>query len=73
VTLRASRSGRPGAVRFDRPDLAAVARGLGVDAACADDVDDVRTTLNGAGRGPFLLDARVDPASYRHLMAVWRG
>jgi acetolactate synthase-1/2/3 large subunit len=65
--------GGPGAVRFDRPDLAAVARGLGVDAACADDVDDVRTALNGAGRGPFLLDARIDPASYRHLMAVSRG
>jgi acetolactate synthase-1/2/3 large subunit len=65
--------GGPGAVRFGPVDLAAVARATGVPAATADDPAGVAAALRGAGRGPFLLDARVDPASYRHLLAVSRG
>ncbi|MCX6466772.1 MAG: thiamine pyrophosphate-dependent enzyme, partial [Pseudonocardiales bacterium] len=61
------------AVRFAPADLAAVAAGLGVASATADDVAGVRAALRSAGPGPFLLDARIDPASYRHLMAVSRG
>jgi acetolactate synthase-1/2/3 large subunit len=69
------RSGQGGtnAVRFGPVDLAAVARGMGVPAATAEDAGGVRDTLQRAGPGPFLLDARIDPASYRHLMAVSRG
>lgn len=65
--------GDEGAVRFARSDLAAVAAGLGVPSATADDEADVRHALGAAGPGPFLLDARVDPGSYRHLLAVSRG
>jgi acetolactate synthase-1/2/3 large subunit len=61
------------AVRFGQVDLAAVARGMGVSAATAEDAAGVRAALRSAGPGPFLLDARIDPASYRHLMAVSRG
>jgi acetolactate synthase-1/2/3 large subunit len=61
------------AVRFGQVDLAAVAKGMGVPAATAQDAAGVRAALRSAGPGPFLLDARIDPASYRHLMAVSRG
>ncbi len=61
------------AVRFAPADLAAVAAGLGVPSATAHDVAGVRAALRTAGPGPFLLDARIDPAGYRHLMAVSRG
>ena len=61
------------AVRFDPVDLAAVSRAMGVPAATAHDVAGVREALAQAGPGPFLLDARIDPASYRHLLRVSRG
>jgi acetolactate synthase-1/2/3 large subunit len=65
--------GGPEAVRFGAVDFADVATAMGVPAAVAGDVEGVRSALAGAGAGPFLLDARVDPASYRHVLAVSRG
>lgn len=61
------------AVTFDPVDFARIARAMGVPAATAVDVAEVEAALRGAPVGPFLLDARIDPASYRHLMAVSRG
>ncbi len=61
------------AVRYDPVDFAAVAEGMGVPAATAEDADEVRDALRRAGPGPLLLDARIDPASYGHLLAVSRG
>lgn len=68
-----ARQGDAAAVRFRPVDLAGVARAMGVPAATADDVTGVAAALRASGPGPFLLDARVDPASYRHLLAVSRG
>jgi acetolactate synthase-1/2/3 large subunit len=65
--------GDAGAVRFGPIDFAAVAAGMGVPGATAGDAAGVAAALAGAGPGPFLLDARVDPAGYRHVMAVSRG
>jgi acetolactate synthase-1/2/3 large subunit len=65
--------GDSGAVRFGAVDFAAAATALGVPAATAGDGAGVRAALDQAGPGPFLLDARVDPAGYRHVMAVSRG
>ena len=65
--------GDAAAVRFDRVDFAGVARAMGVPAGTADDLEGVRAALRGAGPGPFLLNARIDPASYRHLISVSRG
>ena len=61
------------AVRFDPVDFAAVARAMGVPGAVANDVGQVAAALDRAGSGPFLLDARIDPSSYRHILAVSRG
>jgi len=61
------------AVRYAPVDLAAAAAALGVPSAAVDTAADATRVLRAAGPGPFLLDARVDPASYRHLMAVSRG
>ncbi len=65
--------GDAAAVRFGRVDFAGVARSMGIPARTADDYEGVRAALQTAGPGPFLLDARIDPASYRHLISVSRG
>ncbi|NMH96411.1 thiamine pyrophosphate-binding protein [Pseudonocardia acidicola] len=65
--------GDAGAVRFTPVDFAAVAAAMGVPAAVADDAGGVRAALARAGDGPFLLDARIDPAGYRHIIEVSRG
>ena len=72
IKQRAGQGGA-GAVRFDPVDFAGVAAAMGVPAATADRPDDVRAALGRAPAGPFLLDARVDPAGYRHLLSVSRG
>jgi hypothetical protein len=60
-------------VRYAPVDLAAAAAAQGEPSAAADTAADATRGLRAAGPGPFLLDARVDPASYRHLMAVSRA
>ncbi|MGD9529286.1 MAG: thiamine pyrophosphate-binding protein [Pseudonocardia sp.] len=65
--------GGAGAVRYREVDFAAVARGMGVPAAVAGTPAEVTAALRASGPGPFLLDARIDPASYRHLIRVTRG
>jgi acetolactate synthase-1/2/3 large subunit len=69
------RAGQGGAdaVRFDAVDFAGVAAAMGVPSAVAGDVTEVDAALHRAGPGPFLLDARIDPAAYRQVMAVSRG
>jgi acetolactate synthase I/II/III large subunit len=63
------------AVRFDPTDLAVVAAGLGVAGAVVRNVDELRQVLADGSRsdGPLLIDARVDPTAYRHVMATVRG
>ena len=61
------------AVRYSAVDLAGAAAALGVPSAAVDSAADAGKVLRAAGHGPFLLDARVDPAGYGHLMAVSRG
>ncbi|MBO0848615.1 MAG: thiamine pyrophosphate-binding protein, partial [Pseudonocardia sp.] len=65
--------GDAGAVRFDPIDFAGVAAAMGVPSAMADDLARVRAALARARSGPFLLDARVDPAGYRHVLRTCRG
>jgi acetolactate synthase-1/2/3 large subunit len=52
-----------GLSRFDNPDIAGVARALGMDAWEADDADGVRAALRDALplRGPALLRVRLNP------------
>jgi acetolactate synthase-1/2/3 large subunit len=65
--------GGPAAVAYTPIDFAGIATAMGVPAASVDDAAGVESVLRGAGPGPFLLHARVDPTSYRHVMAVSRG
>jgi acetolactate synthase-1/2/3 large subunit len=65
--------GDAGAVRFDPVDFAAIAAAMGVPSTVARSVADVDAALDRVGYGPFLLDARIDPAGYRTVLAVSRG
>ena len=65
--------GGPAAVRYRPVDFAAVAAGFGVPSAMATSVSGVDSALASvAGPGPFLLDARIDPAGYREVLRVSR-
>lgn len=70
---QAAGQGGSDAVRYRGVDFAALARATGVPAATAETADEVTAALKASGPGPFLLDARIDPASYRHLIRVTRG
>jgi thiamine pyrophosphate-dependent acetolactate synthase large subunit-like protein len=58
-----------GLVSFPDADLAAAARGLGVDGVVVRDLDDLEAVRAWAasGSGPLLVDAKVDPA----VRAAW--
>ena len=68
--------GGPGAVRYRPTDFAAIARASGLDACAVTTPGELAAAVadpDGWWRGPRLIDARVDPAPYRHLIAVTRG
>lgn len=37
------------------------------------DVDGLRAALGTTGSGPSLIDARIDPAGYPHVLRTTRG
>ena len=67
--------GGPEAVRFDRTDFAAVARGCGIPARTAGDIDELDAGLREAlsRQGPSLIDVAIDPAGYRGVLEAIRG
>ena len=65
--------GGPGAVGYAGVDFAAVAAGLGVPGRVVSDVAQLRAALSTHGRGPLLVDARIDPSGYPHVLRVTRG
>ncbi|MDQ3947316.1 MAG: thiamine pyrophosphate-binding protein [Actinomycetota bacterium] len=66
--------GGPAAVRYQPIDFAAVARGFGLPAVAADDEVSLAAALGaGWGRGPKLIDVRVDPSVYPHVIKATRG
>jgi acetolactate synthase-1/2/3 large subunit len=66
--------GGPAAVRYQAVDFAAVARGFGVPGVVAHDEASLAAALDeGWGRGPRLIDARVDPSVYPHVIKATRG
>jgi len=61
-------------VHYAPTDFAAVALGMGIESAIATSADDIERLLAGHGFDrPLLIDARIDPSSYPHLMTVTRG
>ena len=58
--------------RYRPTDFAAAARAMGVEGHVATEPDDVRQALD-AGPGPKLIDARINPEVYTHVIETARG
>lgn len=69
---REAQGGAP-AITYRPTDFAAVAVAMGVPGVVVDRVDALRGALETAPRGPLVVDARIDPASYRHVIRTIRG
>ena len=66
--------GGPGAVRYEPTDFAAVAEAVGVPGDVVSSTDELQAALGPTPPpGPRLIDARIDPTDYRHLIAATRG
>jgi acetolactate synthase-1/2/3 large subunit len=73
VKQRASHGGDT-AVQYRPVDFAAVARALGLDATAVDERAALAAALTaGTWDRPRLIDARIDPSPYAHLIEVTRG
>lgn len=67
------RHGGQPAVRYRGTDFAAVAEGMGLPATVVTTRAEFERVLGDHRGGPALIDARVDPSSYRHVITVTRG
>jgi acetolactate synthase-1/2/3 large subunit len=65
--------GGPPAVSYRETDFAGLAPSFGLDGRIARTGSELAAALDGDWSRPRLIDARVDPAMYRHLIAVTRG
>ncbi|MFC5142841.1 thiamine pyrophosphate-binding protein [Actinomycetospora rhizophila] len=65
--------GAAGAVRYGAIDFAAVARAMGMPADVVTSRPELDAVLARAGRGPRLVDARIDPGCYPAVLAATRG
>jgi acetolactate synthase-1/2/3 large subunit len=65
--------GGSGAVRYSRTDFAAVAAGMGIPGVAVDDEAHLQAALTTDEAGPQLLDVRVHPDTYRHVIDVVRN
>ncbi|MEL6981413.1 MAG: thiamine pyrophosphate-binding protein [Actinomycetota bacterium] len=67
-------NGGAGAVRYRPTDFAAMARASGLDGITIDSLAALEAACQRTDWDrPRLLDVRVDPTPYRHLIAVTRG
>jgi acetolactate synthase I/II/III large subunit len=73
IQLKQPPGADPGAVAYRGTDFAVVARAMGVPAATATTSEQLDDQLAGVRRGPFLVDARIDRRSYRHILQAIRG
>ena len=65
--------GGAGAVAYGDVDFAALARSVGLAASTATNGAELDRALAEAGEGHQLIDVRIDPGSYPHLLRVTRG
>jgi acetolactate synthase-1/2/3 large subunit len=65
--------GGPAAVTYRTVDFAQVADGFGVDASVVTTRTELERELRRPWTAPRLIDARIDPAVYRHVLSVTRG
>jgi len=70
-----ARQMQPGNLRWRAVDFAAMAHGIGLAAARATTVEELRAALRRAQDepGPFLIDVAVDPEGYDFQSTVLRG
>ena len=62
------------AVRYQPVDYAAAARALGVPGFTVANGEEARRALSApSGGGPRLIDARIDPGVYSHVIGALRG
>ena len=61
------------AVDYARVDFAGIARAMGIRSVGATTVEEVTIALESMGDGPLLIDARIDPDQYTHIMKAVRG
>jgi len=76
IAIKQEQKGYAGAsMRYEGPDLPALARAFGLEAFVASDEPGLRAALVGAQRhaGPSLIDARIDPSGYRRTLEIVRG
>ncbi len=75
-TDAAGAHGGSAAIRYQNTDFATIARASGLDGYVAESADEVRAILasaSGDWSRPRLIDARIDPADYRHIITATRG
>ncbi len=65
--------GGDAAVRYFPTDIAGVARAMGVESATVDSAAELRRELSRGWDRPRLIQARIDPSGYRHLITATRG
>ncbi len=65
--------GGDAAIRYRPTDFATIASASGLDGFVAENADDVRRLMSEPWIKPRLIDARIDPADYRHLIQATRG
>jgi acetolactate synthase-1/2/3 large subunit len=65
--------GGSAAVRYSRTDFAAVAAGMGIPSATVSVEAELQAALVTSDGGPQLLDVRVHPDTYRHVIDVVRN
>ncbi len=54
-------------------DFAVVAGAMGLESAVVHTTEEVKAALGSEWSRPRLLDARIDPSPYKHLIGVTRG
>lgn len=65
--------GDANAVRYGPIDFAAIASGMGMPATVVECRKALREELDQARTGPRLIDARISPDAYSHVLAATRG
>jgi acetolactate synthase-1/2/3 large subunit len=65
--------GGSNAVKYRETDFAAIAEASGIAGVIVRSADELRAALDGDWQQPRLIDARIDPSSYRALIAATRG
>lgn len=70
---QAPHQGGPAAVRYGLVDFAMIARAVGMGSRVVTDRAELEGALRGDRAGPRLIDARIDPSVYPHVMRATRG